>query len=324
MKLRTTFWRLVFTVAVAFLALQSGERVSAASTNVFFTRFETNEGYNITNDLAGQGPWTRFGSGGNGLVADFFPGEGLQAYVGFAPPEGADDQLVVWPTNQINPVALGLPVVKFTALMQIADSENGNYDFFQWRVYNRLGQRLFILDFDNYFTNINYRLDGNANYTNTGVSYSPNTTYAISITMNFASNRWSAMLDNTVLVTNLPITTTNAQRSFGDVDAVWSIYDTNAPGDNFMLFDNYRVTAESLTNPPAPASHVEFLGRTSQGWALLRVLGENGSRWSLDATTNFLHWTALRTNTISGGSYDHVDMTAPPFTRRFYRARFVP
>jgi hypothetical protein len=57
---------------------------------------------------------------------------------------------------------------------------------------------------------------------------------------------------------------------------------------------------------------------------LLRVFGQAGSRWSVDATTNFTHWTALTTNTVTGASFDHVDMTATGLAGRFYRARFVP
>ena len=108
------------------------------------------------------------------------------------------------------------------------------------------------------------------------------------------------------------------------MDAVWSIYDTNAPGDNYMVFDNYQITAEAITVPPPPQSQIRFLSRTGEGWALLRVFGQAGSRWSVDATTNFTHWTALTTNTVTGASFDHVDMTAAGFSDRFYRARFVP
>lgn len=318
MKSRTHLQRFLTALALCAGAWCSG---LAAPTDVFFTRFELNEGYSTNSDLAGQKSWTREGSGGNGILAGFFPGQGQQAYLGFSAPDTGDDQLVVWPTNQPNPVAMGLPLVRFSVQMQVADSANGSYDFFQWRAYNRQGKRLFILDFDNYYTNINYRLDGTNLYVGTGISFAPDTTYTLLVTMNFASNRWSASLDNTLIVTNLPMTTTNAQLSYGDMDAVWLLYDTNAPGDNYLLFDNYHVTAEAL---PVAASQVQFLGRTSEGWALVRVLGTDGFRWSVEATTNFVNWTALKTNTISSGFFDHVDMTATPFSRRFYRARFVP
>jgi hypothetical protein len=324
MKSQVFFRRLLTALVLTGLCIYARLLGVAAPTNVFFTQFEVGEGYRTNLDLVGQNSWAGNGSGGNGIVSDFFPGQGQQAYVGFSPPGGTDDQLVVWPTNQFNPVAIGLPLVKFTVQMQIADSSNGDYDFFQWRVYNRQGKRLFIVDFDNYLTSINYRLDGTNGYVDTGIFFAPDMTYTLLITMNFASNRWSAALDNTLIVTNLPITTTNATLSYGDVDAVWLLYATNAPGDNYLLFDNYRVTAESLAVVPVPPAQLEFLGRTGEGWALLQIFAQNGSRWSLDATTNFVNWTALKTNTISDSYLDYVDMTAAPFTRRFYRARLVP
>jgi hypothetical protein len=69
---------------------------------------------------------------------------------------------------------------------------------------------------------------------------------------------------------------------------------------------------------------VQLLGRTGEGWGLLRVFGAEGSRWALEATTNFGNWTALKTNTVSDGSFDHLDQAAAGMTRRFYRARLVP
>jgi hypothetical protein len=309
-------WLAVLVLMAAYFHFQFA--VLAAPTNVFFTHFEVGEGYSTNKDLAGQKPWTKFGSGGNGIVADFFPGQGQQAYVGYYPPDAGDDQLVVWPTNQFNPVASGLPLVKFSVRMQIADSLNGEYDFFQWRLYNHQGKRLFILDFDNFLTNINYRLDGTNDYVDSGIQFAPGGTYSLLVTMNFAANQWSASLDQTLIVTNLPITTTNAPLGFGDMDAVWLVYNTNAPGDNYLLFDDYKVTAE------APSSQVQFLDRTDKGWALLRVLGTDGFLWSLDATTNFVNWTALKSNIIVGGSFDYTDTNAVPFSRRFYRARLVP
>jgi hypothetical protein len=216
--------------------------------------------------------------------------------------------------------------------MSIEDSSesNGNYDYFRWSVYNIQGNRLFSLDFDNYDyqTNrskyISYQLDGTNELVDSSARFTNSATYALTVTMNFASNRWSATFNNRLIATNQPITTTGAPLNLGDMDAVWSIYDTNAPGDNYMVFDNYQITAEAIAVPAPPPAQVQFLGRTAEGWALLRVFGQNGSRWSVDATTNFTHWTALTTNTVTSTFFDHVDMSATGLAGRFYRARFVP
>jgi hypothetical protein len=242
--------------------------------------------------------------------------------VGFNAPAAGDDFVFVWQPINFNPVAAGYPIVKFSTQIQIQDSTNGEYDYFQWGIYNSLAQPLFFLDFDNFYTNINYHLDGTNTYVDSGVLFAHGTTYTLEVIMNFAGNRWSATLNDTLITTNQPITTTNALLTLGDIDAVWLLYDPEVPaGDNFMVFDNYRITAETL--PVVPAQ-VQYLGRTGEGWAILRVFGANGAQWALEATTNLVQWTAVKTNFISGTYYDQVDTAAAGARQRFYRARFVP
>ncbi len=322
MKLQP-FFRQCLTTLLLAVGLGLGASGFAAPTNIFFTNFDTN--YSTELDLVGQNSWVGDGSGGNGVLSNFFAGEKQQAYIGFLPPAAGDDSLYVWQPINFNPVAAGLPLVKFSVLMKIADSDNSQYDYFRWSVYNIQGDRLFSIEFDNFYLEVNYQLNGNSPLVTNVTTFVPDQDYTLNVTMNFASNRWSAMLGNALIATNQAINTTSVPLNLGDVDAVWLVYDTNAPGNNYMLFDNYRITAESLTVPPVTPAQMQFLGRTSQGWALLRTFGESGARWSIDATTNFVNWTALFTNTISpSGAVDYVDMTAAPFSRRYYRARLVP
>lgn len=313
----------VLALFTGWVLLCPPNHASAATTNVYFTAFEATNGYSTNLTLVGQAGWIGDGSGDNGVVNQYILGQGQQALVGGYSPLPANDSLIVWRPIDFNPSAAGYPIVKFSVLMNIADSLNNQWDTFRWSVYNIQGVRLFSLDFDNYpqYLDVGYRLDGTNTTKFTSVKYVNNSNYTLNVTMNFASNRWSATLNNALITTNQLITTTNAQLTLGDVDAVWLIFNTNAPGDNYLLFDNYRITAETIPVTPA---QLQFLGRTTEGWALLRVFGDNGSRWALDATTNFVNWTALKTNQISGTSYDHVDNTAASASRRFYRARNVP
>jgi hypothetical protein len=310
---RQQFLRALGLPTIALVALTSA---FAAPTNVFFTQFEPGQGYSTNFDLVGQGGWLGQGTGGNGIVSNYIAGQGLQAYIGFAAPNPGEDYFVAYHPLNFNPLAAKQPIVKFSVLMSIEDSTNGNYDNFRWSVYNTQVERLFSLDFDNYSTNVSYKLDGTNVLVATGVSFAPGSNYTLLVTMNFAANRWSATLNNALLATNLPITTTGATLDVGDIDAEWLIYDINAPGDNYMLFDNYRVTAEPL--------QIDFLGRTVEGWALLRVFGPDGSRWAVEGTTNLLNWTSLKTNVVSGSYFDMVDMTAAGLKQRLYRARLVP
>lgn len=302
----------------------------AATNNLYFTQFEAAD-YTTGFTLAGQQNWDSEGSGGNGLI----PGgiQGQSAFIGYTPPNPADDSLILWHPINYNPVAAGYPIVKFSTLVNIIDSTNHNYDIFRWSVFNQQLDRLFSIDLDNKYTDVSYLLDGTNTVVVTDLQFTNNVSYQLNITMNFAANRWSATFNNQIIATNQFITTVNAPLTLADIDAVWlinqksytngqgQVFTTNAPGNNYMMFDNFRVTAETIPITPA---QVKFLGRTTEGWGLLRVTGPDGLRWAVEATTNFVNWTALKTNLISDGYADLVDNTSAGMTRRFYRARYVP
>jgi hypothetical protein len=296
----------------------------AGITNLYSTQYEAVEGYNRNLTLLGQNGWTGSGSGGNGLVTNYFPGVGgvQQAYIGFSPPLPNEVFLSAWRPINFAPVPTNTPIVKFSVLMGIWDSDNGQWDDFYWSVYNSHGDRLFTLDFDNYNLNIYYALDGTNDFVVTGRTFTNDIPYTLLITLNFAQNQWSATLGGVGLVTNKPITTVGAPLNLGDIDAVWSVFTTNAPGNNYMVFDNYQVTAESVSIPPAK---LMILGRTVDNQLLLRLNGPSGYRYAIEAATNLVNWAALKTNVVSDGSFDFADTTAGNFPRsRYYRARLVP
>lgn len=312
----------VFSAGAAWLLLVS---TASGATNVYSTQFEAAEGYDYRYELIGQLGWDGAGTGGNGLTNGILPGQGQHALIGYWPPlSETEDSFFVWQPINFDPVAAGLPLVTFSVRMSIEDSSNENFDYFRWSIYNLQNVRLFSIEFDNYPLVVNYQLGGNSPIVTNAASFVPGSNYVLTVSMNFASNRWSALLDNHVIATNQPINVTNASLTLGDIDAVWLIYNASAPGNNCMVFDNYQITASAIGVPPPPSAQMQFLSRTAEGWALLRVLGQHGSRWSVDATTNFTHWTPLKTNPISGNSFDYVDMTASGIQRRYYRARFVP
>jgi len=313
----------VLALAIGLSTFLSGGVALAATTTVYATQFEAAEGYSTALDLAGQAGWVYSGSGGNGVLANAL--ENQSAYIGYAPPDPVDDALVLWKPINFNPMSTGYPIVNFSVLMNIIDSESTtNRDIFRWSVYNSIGDRLFSIDFDNLYLDIAYVLDGTNEVKFTYLPFVNESNYLLNITMNFASNRWSATYNGIKIATNQPITTTGALLDLGDVDAVWLVNlqnGTNAPGDNYMLFDNYRITAES---PQVSPAQVALLGRTGEGWALLQVSGAEGTRWSVDTTTNLINWLPLKTNPIAGGYFDYVDQTAAGKPLRFYRARNVP
>jgi hypothetical protein len=115
------------------------------------------------------------------------------------------------------------------------------------------------------------------------------------------------------------MTTKGFALNLGDVDAVWVNDTLGQPGNNFMAFDNYTVTAE-----PYPV-RLDALQRLANGAFLLRLTGEPGRQYAVDATTDFVDWFALKTNSAAAdGTLDFLDDTATNYSSSFYRARLVP
>ncbi|MEW6303366.1 MAG: hypothetical protein AB1705_07850 [Verrucomicrobiota bacterium] len=297
---------------------------AATPTVIYSTSFEVAENYNIDNDLVGQNGWVGFGTGGNGLVTNYFEGMGQQAYIGFSPPTDSSDSLTIWRPINFNPIPANKPIVTFSVLMMINDSSdtvNGPFDEFRWSIYNSAGNRLFTLIFDNHTWNIDYLLDeASPPFRSTGKKFQTFTIYRLVVGMDFQRNQWSAMLDNVPLVVDQPITTRGQALDFGDADAVWFIRTPGSPGDNFMVFDDYLVTAEEDFVPPPLLETVTRLG---DGSMLLRLHGENNVSYAIEGTVNLSSWIPLKTNTPTDGTFEYLDTTAGQSPLKFYRARVV-
>lgn len=313
---------------VAVLCAWLAPRVSAeAETVLYSTDFEFSSGFDSAYELVGQGGWIGYPYSTNedavnasGIISNGPPGNAQEAFVGYFEPNPLRSFVSVWHPLNVDP---GLhPQVRFEVLMTIYDSST-NYpdlDNFRWSVYNAEGDRLFAVDFDNYNKSVTCFLDDDTNAIPTGQLFTNDAPFHFSISMDFASNRWSAAMEGTTFITDLPIATNSAPLNLGDVDAVWAIYNTNYPGDNFMTFDNYRVLAVA---PDAAAGMLKPLGMLNGGF-VLRVFGSDLRRYAVDASTNLANWTPLKTNFVTGGFVDFVDQSAAQYDQRFYRTRIVP
>ncbi len=309
----------------------------AEGADIYSTGFERSGGFDTRFTLIGQGGWTGNDANGNGILTNYFANTmpslpfGLQqAFVGgyyFQNPlTNAARILNVWRPLNFDPLAAGAPVVTFSATFAIYDSiVTTNRDCFRWSVYNmdNDGARLFTLDFDNTTTGINYELDDDV-FVPTQFLFERGGEYDLVVTMNFADNLWSATLQGseavpTRIVDSQPMTTQGSVLDLGDIDAVWVNRDIGVYGDNYMVFDNYSVSAE------AHPFRLGAVQRLESGAFLLHLTGEPARPYAIDVTSDFVDWFALKTN-IAGidGTFDFVDATAANYTQSFYRARLVP
>jgi len=292
-----------------------------APLTLYATQFEAAQGFSSSSNLAGQNGWISSGTGGNGLT-EWYLEYDQSAYIGFDPP--TTNSLYLWKPINHNPT--NRPIVTVTLDFAVVDSTTNqpNRDEFRWSVYNIAGARLFSLIFDNGDLGIYHLLDDNV-FRYSGWDFTNDPVYTLELQMDFAANRWSAWVEDVQVVTNEFLTTTNASLTFGDVDAVWLAANTNlagryVAGDNFMLFDNLHITADIINQAPAVVQTPLPVGG---GLYVMTVTGAEGVSYAMEASTNLVDWTALKTNVITGGYFDFLDRGATGLPRRFYRARLV-
>jgi hypothetical protein len=321
MPLRQLYLAALFLPTIGTTQWQSQATPTAATNVIYTTGFERTEGYDDQFTVSGQNGWVIFPTNAlsNGLLTNVFEGYGQQAFLGFGAPPGTNEFVTIWQPINFVPDKTVQPVVKFSVLMAITPSTaNTNNDSFRWSAYDTNAVRYFSLEFRTSNYQVFYALDDTAGLVSTGTFFTNNSLYELVITMNFARNLWNASLNNMVVVNAKPITTQGTPMHLGDIDAVWAIRNPGFPGDNYMIFDDYRLTAEVGTST---APTLEVISRLENGQFLLRLYGEPQVRYSIDATSNFIDWTPVRTNSSPDGVFEFLDTSAANFDYRFYRGR---
>jgi hypothetical protein len=307
-------------LGTARTAIAATAEPATTPTVLYATGFEAAQGYSMAKPLRDQGGWLGEGSGGNGVLTNFFEGWGQQAFVGFSPPAPKDDLLNLWRPFKVAAPTPDRPVWKLSVWMQVVDSTNGEYDDFRWSAYNTEDVRLFTLNFENASTDITFALEDDTTFRASGFTFSTEVIYLLEIWMNFARNNWQAVLNGQVVVDAQPISTTGARLDLSDIGAVWALGTKGAAGDNYLLFDDYQLSIEPTDHIPAT---LELLGFNAEGAFELYLHSERGRTFSLDVSSDLREWTSLGTKLLDEGWWFFTDTTAPDYAVSYYRAREV-
>jgi hypothetical protein len=310
------------TIAACSLAVSLGLTNATAlgqARTVYYSSFEPGQDYDAEFTLIDQDAWQGEGTGGNGLVEDNFESLGQQGYIGYWPPEEDGETFTsLWrPVEGIDPEETK---VTFTVLMMITASTNDQRDDFRWAVYNKNEQRLVTLDFDNETRNINYALDDNI-FLPTGYNFENEALYELKFVMDFAANNWSAYIGDEVLLDSKTLTTTGASLTFGDLGPLWVYGKPETPGNNYMVFDEYKLTVETNAQPVKIPPTLAWTGWTDDGRAILQLGGDATTDYTVEVSGDLKTWTPLQTSQPGDTWKEIADAEAPDYEQRFYRAR---
>jgi hypothetical protein len=292
-------------------------RLEPATITVYSTAFEASEGFVLSSPVSGQNSWiTNSGTGGNEIVSNYFAGGGQQALLGYYSPVPAVATALYRPLNYTVDTN-NRPLIQFSTTMAIADSTvlNGNYDSFWWIVSNATNHNMLGILFNNSIKFIDYVLDNGSQNAGlplydsvNGMQATPN---SLVLSMDFGRGKWSATWNGAPLtVIEQPMTTSGAALTLGVIAAYWQFGNASFPGNNYMLFDNYAVTAgPSLVprilvgpqNVTVKAGSDVFLNAAAAGAAPLAYQWSYNSGQINGATNNNL----ILRNVLSGqtGTY---------------------
>ncbi len=199
--------------------------------------------------LVGYDDWLGLNDEGgvSGIVSAY---GGRAGYLGYNRPSNATGYVLVYRPVNFAPVAQGRPIVNFSVDLEVIDSTTARYDKFSVDVYNRAGQYLAAIVLDNANLRI-LREDGSGGTAvNTGIRFANSRKSALAFSINYTANTWSAALDDTPLFSNAPFTASGNTLDLGEVVPAWRINNSAAPGDNYLIFDNYILSAIPTTSAP--------------------------------------------------------------------------
>jgi Glycoside hydrolase family 44 len=109
------------------------------------------------------------------------------------------------------------------------------------------------------------------------------------------------------------LTSANAITRLGDIAFTGNTFSNPVPAQSITLF----VLLAGA--PPHLRAGVLNAGNAFDFW----LDGQAGQRYVIQASTNFVYWTAVQTNTLGSNSF-HVVLAATSIPYRFYRAQWAP
>ncbi len=308
--------------------------------------------------IAGTDGWTgsashagRDLSGVESEASHLVSGIGNAAYIGgndtlLPPPPTVSRTVNVRRAFNLDPVALGQEVVQFHVTFGIKDSTFSGLatrrDNFEFAFYNSAGQLIGFIQFDNTTLDTltqapaqkiwrsEYRtspLPSGLKLVDTGAVFFYDILQQLRVRINFRTNRWSASIDDLDIFMDQPFYTGTLNRNLGTIAAQMQIHNptggspaTLAPGDNYMLFDDFALRLDPVPDPVFYA-----ISRTAEGAPQFTWLTEALYRYQVQFTDDLAQpWRSdlpgsATTAALTGESPVFTDTTAAGKIRRYYR-----
>ncbi|WP_158279818.1 immunoglobulin domain-containing protein [Coraliomargarita sinensis] len=194
-------------------------------------------------------PWSVTEVGSAGVVGSGFGVDDAAGYLGGGV-AGSPSACWVRGTAWVeDPTSDNRPIWKASLMIGLRGSTNGQDDPFSVEVYNQDGNRLVQLAFANLGSTFSpfYRSSAEPDAVTSGLGLAENTGYQVELQLDFETNRWSAWIGSTAIVTDQPMAAEGVAANTASLALAWFITNPGTPGDNLVYFDDVRV--ERISGP---------------------------------------------------------------------------
>ncbi len=270
-------------------------------------------------NLAGTDGWvsTRDGESLHGIDDEIIAGLGNSAYLGFFPPASNLAQTVsVFKPLNYDAIAEGKPIIEFEALIAIADSQDDETtgaideslreDRFLITIYNTSGEQLASVIYDNRTTTYGLYRNNGSNSFDTGFEFVIEEPQFLFLSIDLENNTWSATLDGAPLFTDALFNSTGSALNIGTIAAEWNISNRFNPGNNWMLFDDWYLSANSRSQTITAPFAISKIERTADNQTELTYPADAGCTYTVQYSSDLKSWTDLPNSPVIANVSDPV------------------
>ena len=229
-----------------------------------------------------------------------------------------------------NHITSGKPIVEIDTLIGIEDSTNNRRDDFYLTIYNKNGNRLASVRFDNESpNNANsqfgiWRENGTTQF-DTLFDFAPGELFNLIATIDLEENTWSISTDDVPIFENVQFSNTTSPINFGLLAFEWELTapSTSNYGNNFLLVADINIQSFSRQPDLEVTFQINSLGEINLNWQTA-VGWTDQIEYSSDLVTWF---DDLPESTFESMDSPHFitfsEIKDPAISSRFYRVKRI-
>ncbi len=320
-----------YAIVLGIMALS---QTNAAQREIYFTDFEDAQAGD--DNLAGYDNWNAspINRGSHGIDSEAVPGLGKSAFIGYNSPGNSRTSAIVLRSIPHDPLTTGEPIIRLVAAVGLNDSENDSpfggdpaRNNFFITFFNSSGQTLASLNYNNTEEAFGLWRDDGINTYDTEEEFIRNEVQILVIEIDLVGNTWSVDLGGFQIFRDQPFTAKNGvDIDLGGTAITWQRNQGNSWGNNWMLFDDWAVYADTSKLVIAEKNlSINSVNRSANGNVTIRWNAQPGFLYQVEYSDDMQNWQSNLPDSLveesSAQETSYTDNTTDQSRLRGYRIK---